>query len=156
MRPLKQLKKKVTQLPRGGILVTTSAGYIQFGAPPETIKDTMNLPESVPLIFILPNQLFNWDKGISLAELEFPIYYNFFIKQKKTRIVCNKKQAKRLMKVLQEAVFGPKNLDISQDFHPALEVTGIADLKAELQYYKNFLNFNGTVVIENIHGNFSI
>lgn len=138
MRPLKQLKKKVTHLPRGGILVNTSVGYIQFGAPPETIKDTMDLPESVPHIFVLPNHLFNWDKGISLAELEFPVYYNFFIKQKKTRIICNKKQAKRLMKVLQEAVFGPKQLDITNDFHPTQGEIEITDLKAELQYYKNF------------------
>ena len=138
MRPLSKLKQKITHLPRGGILVNTSVGYIQFGAPPETIKDTMALPESVPNIFVLPNQLFNWDKGISLAELEFPIYYNFFIKQKKTHIVCHKKQAKRLMKVLQEAVFGPKQLDISNDFHLLQDDIVIPDLKAELNYYKNF------------------
>ena len=48
MRPLEKLTKKITQLPRGGFLVNTKAGYIQFGAPPETIKDTMSLPESVP------------------------------------------------------------------------------------------------------------
>ncbi|MBN2531756.1 MAG: cAMP/cGMP-dependent 3',5'-cyclic-AMP/GMP phosphodiesterase [Spirochaetales bacterium] len=147
MRPLKQLKKTVTHLPRGGILVNTPVGYIQFGAPPETIKDTMYLPESVPDIFVLPNQLFNWDKGISLAELEFPVYYNFFLKQKKTRIICNKKQAKQLMKVLQEAVFGPKELDITNDFYSTRDDLEITNLKAELQYYKNF-TFRDLVSLE--------
>jgi len=83
MEPLKELKETVTILPRGGYLVQTPIGYIQFGAPPETIKDTMLLPESVPQIFVLGNQLFSWEKGISTAELEFPIYYNFLFKKTK-------------------------------------------------------------------------
>ena len=71
-------------------------GYIQFGSPPETIKDTMALPKSVPLVFVLPRALFDWRKGINLADLEFPIYYNFFIRKKKTRIICTQAQAGRL------------------------------------------------------------
>ena len=78
MEQLTELKATITELPRGGNLVQTDAGYIQFGSPPETIKDTMLLPESVPQVFVLPRKLFNPDKGISLAELEFPIYFNFF------------------------------------------------------------------------------
>jgi CRP-like cAMP-binding protein len=138
MKSLSRLKGTVTSLPRGGYLVNTPVGYIQFGAPPETIKDTMSLPESVPQIFILPYSLFNWDKGISLAELEFPIYYNYFIKKKKTYIICRKTQGKRLMKVLQEAVFGPKELDLNHDYHPTSKELAIPDLRAELNYYKNF------------------
>jgi hypothetical protein len=95
LKSLSRLKGIVTSLPRGGYLVDTPIGYIQFGAPPETIKDTMSLPESVPQIFVLPYSLFNWDKGISLAELEFPIYYNYFIKKKKTYVICKKTQGKR-------------------------------------------------------------
>ena len=90
---------------------------MQIGAPPETIKDTMLLPDSVPQIFILPRKLFNADKGISLAELEFPIYFNFFIKQRKTTVICTKKQGQRLIKVLRESVFGPKDFDVIQDVH---------------------------------------
>ena len=78
-----KLKNPVTTLPRGGFLVQSPEGYIQFGSPPETIKDTMNLPESVPQIFVLPRKLFNWKKGINLSDLEFPIYYNYFIKKEK-------------------------------------------------------------------------
>jgi len=133
-----ELSDIVTSLPRGGYLVKTRNGHIQFGAPPETIKDTMLLPESTPQVFVLPYKLFNWDKGISLAELEFPIYFNFFIKKKKTYIICHEEQAERLLRVLQEAVFGPSELDISQDFHPTLKDAVLPELKAELAYYKNF------------------
>ena len=35
--------ENVTILPRGGYLVDTPVGYIQFGSPPETIKDTMRM-----------------------------------------------------------------------------------------------------------------
>ena len=72
----------ITVLHRGGYLVDTSIGYIQFGSPPETIKDTMVFPKNVPNIFVLPQNMFNWIKGISIAEIEFPIYYNFFLKKK--------------------------------------------------------------------------
>ncbi|MBN1409273.1 MAG: cAMP/cGMP-dependent 3',5'-cyclic-AMP/GMP phosphodiesterase [Spirochaetales bacterium] len=133
-----KLSPNIITLPRGGYIVNTKRGQIQFGSPPETIKDTMMRPESVPQIFVLPRKLFNWDKGISLGELEFPIYFNFFIKQKKTYIICTQEQAANLVKVLQEAVFGPENLDISQDFHPTLKDVTIPNLKAELEYYKNF------------------
>ncbi|MBN1699380.1 MAG: cyclic nucleotide-binding domain-containing protein [Spirochaetales bacterium] len=147
MKSLARLRGTVTSLPRGGYLLDSPAGYIQFGAPPETIKDTMALPESVPQIFVLPYSLFNWDKGISLAELEFPIYYNFFLKKKKTRIVCRKSQGKRLLKVLQEAIFGPKDLDLSPDFHPAAKEPRIPDLRAEMEYYRNF-SFNDLLSLE--------
>lgn len=138
MEPLKELKNIKTTLPRGGFIVDTPCGYIQFGAPPETIKDTMLLPQSVPQVFVLPRKLFHWEKGISLAELEFPIYYNFFFKQKKTFIICREEQAEHLLKVLQESVFGPEILNIAADFHPTLKDESLPDLRAELNYYRKF------------------
>ena len=52
-----ELTEPYTTLRRGGYLVETSVGYIQFGSPPETIKDTMMLPRSAPQIFVLPSSL---------------------------------------------------------------------------------------------------
>jgi len=98
MQPLKSLAGVVTPLPRGGYLVDTPEGYIQFGSPPETIKDTMELPNSVPQVFVLPRALFDWRQGTNLADLEFPIYYNFFIRKRKTRIICTQAQAGRLIR----------------------------------------------------------
>ncbi len=134
MEPLHELKDTVTALPRGGYLIDTSEGYIQFGSPPETIKDTMKLPGGSPLIFVLPTDFFNWIKGISVAELEFPLYYNFFIRKKKTLIICQKKQAARLKKVLHESLFGPEKPDFSEDF----KQNGIPlpDIKAEMDYFR--------------------
>ncbi len=90
MQTLKTLEATVTPLPRGGYLVNTPEGYVQFGSPPETIKDTMALPDSVPQVFVLPRALFDWRKGINLADLEFPIYYNYFIRKRRTRIICTR------------------------------------------------------------------
>ncbi|PKL41292.1 MAG: cAMP/cGMP-dependent 3',5'-cyclic-AMP/GMP phosphodiesterase [Spirochaetae bacterium HGW-Spirochaetae-1] len=134
MKPLKKLTDVVTFLPRGGYLVDTPAGYIQFGSPPETIKDTMLLPGGTPLIYVLPTDFFNWIKGISVAELEFPIYYNFFIRKEKTRIVCYEEQAKRLTRVLQESLFGPETLDIHDEFVHGYD--GIPDIKSEMNYFR--------------------
>ena len=105
----------VVKLPRGGYLVDTSIGYIQFGSPPETIKDTMRMEKNVPSYFVLPHEMFNWIKGISIAEIEFPLYYNFFIRKKKTYIICSKDQFEQMKKVLQESLFGPKEFDITKD-----------------------------------------
>ena len=138
MEPIKELSGTVTELPRGGYLVQTGAGYIQIGSPPETIKDTMKLPEGVPQVFVLPKQLFSAEKGISLGELEFPIYFNFFIRKKKTTIVCTREQGRRLIRVLREAVFGPVDVDASQDVHPSSRHVVIPTLKEEMKFYRNF------------------
>jgi hypothetical protein len=136
MFALQSLKDTVTELPRGGFLVQTSAGYIQVGAPPETIKDTMLLPASVPQVFVLPVRLFNPEKGISLSELEFPIYFNFFLKKRRTTIVATREQAARLTRVLQEAVFGPADLDIAVDAPDGRTV--LPDIRPEMAHYRSF------------------
>lgn len=142
MESLKELGGVVTTLPRGGYLVDTSAGYIQFGSPPETIKDTMMLPRGVPQVFVLPNKLFNWIKGISIAEIEFPIYYNYFIKKKKTYIICSEEQFGQIKEVLQESVFGPKELDICEDFDTVSTPCHIPDIKREMNYFRKNLKFS--------------
>jgi hypothetical protein len=139
MQPLKSLQGVVTPLPRGGYLVDTPAGYIQFGSPPETIKDTMELPNSVPQVFVLPRALFDWRKGINLAELEFPIYYNFFIRKRKTRIVCTQSQAGRLIRALQEAVFGPSELFLANDVFGSGGY--LPTLASELRYFRRNIRF---------------
>jgi CRP-like cAMP-binding protein/phosphoribosyl 1,2-cyclic phosphodiesterase len=132
--------KNVTILPRGGYLVDTPIGYIQFGSPPETIKDTMRMPKDVPQVFVLTDELFNWLKGISIAEIEFPIYYNFFLKKRRTTIICKENQFEQMKKVLQEALFGPKEFDISIDFDPA-GGSPVPDIKMEMDFFRHNLKF---------------
>jgi len=141
MEPLKHLEATVTPLPRGGYLVNSPEGYIQFGSPPETIKDTMALPNSVPRIFVLPRAMFDWRKGINLADLEFPIYYNFFLQQKKTCVICTRDQAGRFMKALQEALFGSKELYIEGDVVSGENGGYVPDLRSEINYFRGSIRF---------------
>jgi CRP-like cAMP-binding protein len=147
MKPLKSLTGILTQLPRGGFLVDSPEGYIQFGAPPETIKDTMNLPGSVPEIFVLPRELFNWKKGINLSDMEFPIYYNYFFRKKKTLIICEREQAGRLVRALQEALFGPKDLILSQDILLLENRNGYPDLQREFDHFRGGLHFRDVLTL---------
>jgi len=127
----------LVELPRGGYLVQTPAGNVQFGSPPETIKDTMKLPGGVPEIFVLPEKMFNWIKGISIAEIEFPLYWNYFIQKKKTIIICREEQYTKIRKVLEESVFGPENFNISNDYSPAVDLLHIPEILSEMKYFRN-------------------
>jgi len=134
--PQIELRDPYTTLPRGGYLVQTSAGYVQFGSPPETIKDTMFLPRSAPQIFVLPNTFFHVNKGISVAELEFPIYYNHFLRKKKTYIVCSHEQRNQLLVVLQESVFGPAEVDLRSEYVNGEQSFGFPDIRKEIAHFR--------------------
>jgi hypothetical protein len=92
--PLEQV-----QLPRGGVSVTTAAlaGPVQFGIPPETIKDSMRLGLPVPEFYIVPVERFCRDLGpslgVNLAEFEFPAYFNFFVRQKNCTLIVDSERA---------------------------------------------------------------
>jgi len=130
-----QKNPKVTLLPRGGYIVDTSIGYVQFGSPPETIKDSMGLEKSTPRIFVLPRHTFHLEKGISVGELEFPIYFNFFIRQKKTYIVCTQEQKQQFVTVLKESVFGPDHVDVRNEYAQGEATDGFPDLAAEMKFF---------------------
>jgi len=131
-------------LPRGGFLIDSPIGYIQLGAPPETIKDTMMMEKNVPRIFVLPENMFSWNKGISIAEIEFPLYYNFFIRKKKTFIICTEEQFSRMKIVLQESLFGPKEIDLSADFTNEM-APEIPDIEREMSFFRNNLKLSDLV-----------
>ncbi|MCF7927502.1 MAG: cAMP/cGMP-dependent 3',5'-cyclic-AMP/GMP phosphodiesterase [Spirochaetales bacterium] len=140
-----QNKQEVIQLPRGGYLAHTPIGPIQFGSPPETIKDTMGTEHGVPQYFVLPKKFFNWIKGISVAEVEFPLYYNFFLKKRKTTIICTPEQHKRFMAALQQAVFGPEDLDLLQNYSSELDPEDLPPIKAELDFFRHGLQLDDLV-----------
>lgn len=129
-------KSEIVDLPRGGHLVKTSVGNFQFGVPPETIKDTMLMPEGVPDVFLLPGNLFHIEKGIAIAELEFPIYFNHFLKQKKVLIIGTAEQCKQLKAVLQESVFGPVHLNIANDFAMGESDPTLPDMQKEMAFFR--------------------
>ncbi len=105
----------------------------QLSVYPETIKDTMDGPHGVPDVFILPEHLFDIAVGVSRAEVEFPTYFNFYLRNRKTTFVCRAHQFRPLLSVLQEAIFGPKHVRLAEDYGSSPPT---ADLMKEMAYFK--------------------
>ena len=104
---------KFVDLPRGGCVVFTKIGPIQFGIPPETVKDSLKLGIEVPSYYIIPSS--KWDKiyNISVAEFEFPAYFNFFIKKKKINLICTKENEQAIKSIFQETLLGPLDFEVN-------------------------------------------
>ncbi|MGE0488317.1 MAG: cyclic nucleotide-binding domain-containing protein [Vulcanimicrobiota bacterium] len=126
----------VTELPRGGQLVSWGDWVAQIGIYPETIKDTMQSPEGVPAIYVIPAHMFDLERGVSAAELEFPVYWNFYLKNRKTVFVCRPHQFRPIWRVLREAVFGPSSLFLERDYLHGDEADGFPDMAREMAWFK--------------------
>ena len=111
----------VSLLERGGKLIQSQGFVVQLGAYPETIKDTMT--EGVPDLYLIPESLFDVQAGISAAELEFPLYYNYYLKRRKLRFICRPPQVRPLLRVLSEALFGPQVTHHHQEFLDSATLT---------------------------------
>lgn len=138
-------KNQFLELPRGGYLVDTSEGYIQFGSPPETIKDTMMFPKKPPLVFVLPKKFFHVEKGISVAELEFPIYFNYFLRSHKTYIICTPEQKQQLTIVLKESLMGPDIVNLASEYIDGEDSFGFPDMEAEMAYFRSYKSLDDVV-----------
>lgn len=99
-------------LKRGGVLVKTKLGWIQFGIPPETVKDSLNLGIDVPSHYVVPSVRFDKKMGINVAEFEFPAYFNYFLKKKKINLICSKEAYEAIQIIFQETLLGPKEYDV--------------------------------------------
>jgi hypothetical protein len=55
---------------------------------------------------LLPDDLVDTNIGVSNTELEFPVYFNFYIKSQMCRFICHKHQVRIIVRVLREAIFG--------------------------------------------------
>jgi CRP-like cAMP-binding protein/phosphoribosyl 1,2-cyclic phosphodiesterase len=127
----------VYQLPRGGTIVRTSAGLVQFGAPPETIKDALGLGLAVPKIYVLPSSWFSRRRGLTLAELEFPAYYNYFLHGRRLVAVCDEDGRRRLHTVLRESLLGPESYDqVARDFDVSVPPEARPNLAAECEFFR--------------------
>jgi len=128
-------------LPRGGVYVKTRHGPVQFGIPPETIKDTMRLQIDVPKMYVVGKERFNLKFGTNTAEFEFPAYYNFFIKGSRTTVISSAEAASVIRSVMDEAIEGPVEDELYQDteYSPFVEPSiydARPDLHAEIGYFK--------------------
>jgi len=127
---------RVRTLKRGGLVVKTSAGLVQFGIPPETIKDTMTHKGGVPGIFVAVEPLFSHERGISFCELEFPIYFNFYVLKRKIRVVCTREMQPRLATFISEAAFGPESFNLMSEFVGGRGNRAMPDLRKEMDYFR--------------------
>ena len=100
----------VLQLPRGGCLVQTKSGGVQFGAPPNTIKDLLSMGISVPTIYVIPHIMFDRQTGLSNTELEFPAYWNFFCLKKNVLLLHMRSRRKEYVVFSVKRCWGQKQL----------------------------------------------
>lgn len=139
------------ELPRGGVSVaTTAVGRIQFGIPPETIKDSMMLGIEVPRIYIVPRERFcsEWGPalGINLAEFEFPAYFNWFVRRKKCCLVVDSIEAENnIRRVFEETLLGPLEFrdpskplaNDDEDFDPDFPADARPNFYKEFQHFRS-------------------
>lgn len=130
-------------LPRGGLLVEGERLRLQIGCYPETIKDTMTSEKGVPNLYLLPDDLFDTYLGVSSSDLEFPVYFNFYLKSQPCTFLCHKHQVRPLLRVLKEAIFGPTKLFLEDEYPDGAQTPGYPDLQAEMTYYKQDDRFPG-------------
>lgn len=141
--PVMEPPLPITHQPRGGIVVETKVGNVQFGMPPETIKDCLAAGLMVPQYFVVPTVAFVRELGpnigMNVAEFEFPAYCNFFFYRRRVcLIVASKEIERRIRKVFQETLFGPENVDVTQDFVEGTPKEEMPDMQRELNFFRVF------------------
>jgi len=139
---------EMLRLPRGGISIDTEAvGRVQYGIPPETIKDSMSLGMEVPTVYILPQERFCREMGralgVNLAEFEFPAYYNFFVRQRKCKLVADKEVEINIRRVFNETLLGPEQFRRENDpiTHEAEDFADDFPIEAIPNFYKELEHF---------------
>ncbi len=124
-------------LPRGGAYVRTSAGAVQVGMPPETIKDVMAQALEVPIAYVLPAELFDRRRGLSVAEFEFPSYYSFFLLKRRCRLVVRSADVERRVRaIFQESLFGPVGAPHPSEFAAGYPASRKPDFHRESEYFR--------------------
>jgi len=141
--PLRSARTRsaIRLLPRGGAVCETRHGPIQFGAPPETIKDAMQLGAEVPRIFVVGKERFNLRFGTNMADFEFPGFYNFFLKGSQTTVVGSAEALEEIRQVMHETLEGPAPDQYFQDdeYSPFCDPAIYAarpDLHKEICFFK--------------------
>jgi len=158
-------------LPRGAKYIKdTSVGPVQVGCPPETVKDTMDWskgfpPTGVPQVVVVRDSLFDLHNKCISEELEFLVYYNFFLHKRPLKIVCAPEQMERIKTILQTAIFGlrlsksefaksypenyPEHLipDLAKEF---AEFSGETKLEDMVEFYP-FDSQSNSVEVDAVH-----
>ncbi|EFA84157.1 cAMP/cGMP-stimulated cAMP/cGMP phosphodiesterase [Heterostelium album PN500] len=130
--------KTVRPKEQGSFLFDSVVGPIQIGVPPETIKTSLKAHSAVPQIYVLPHILCS--NGVSYSEVEFPVFFNFFIKKaasnplRRVIMVGHEDQLRRVRSIFKESMFGPNpdQIYIKEEISKAKLDAGYAiDFEAE-------------------------
>ncbi|HEY4223391.1 MAG TPA: cyclic nucleotide-binding domain-containing protein, partial [Myxococcota bacterium] len=78
-------------------------------------KDTLQRDGGVPRVVILPKTLVDVRRGRSLADIEFPIYFNLFAKRRPLIVIGSAAHEIRIKAAVQESLLGPARHDLAQD-----------------------------------------
>ncbi|HTJ81835.1 MAG TPA: MBL fold metallo-hydrolase, partial [Polyangiaceae bacterium] len=125
------------RLPRGGVYVRTPTGAVQVGVPPETIKDSMALKLPIPDVFVVPPDLFERRRGLSLAEIEFPAYYNYFVLKRRARMVVeDERTAERLRTMMRESLFASRRPTNHDEFAATYPMEARPDFAKETDHFR--------------------
>jgi CRP-like cAMP-binding protein len=136
-----EAKQNVVFLNRGGTYVQTAAGPVQFGMPPETIKDSMLQGLTLPSNFVLPKERFNLTTGINVAEFEFPAYFNFFVLRKRINLITTREVEPLIRTIFQETLLGPKSVEWPMYFADNCPKENYPDIEREMAHFnKNPFN----------------
>lgn len=135
------------KLNRGGICVHTPLGHVQFGSPSETLKDTLTMKGGVPEYFVLSEELVSLKHGISLADIEFPVFYHLFGHNRPLKLIARPEVAGAVRQAIQESLIGPNEADLllEQDFP---EKARIPDLLREWNYFRQGPYKNGLLSMD--------
>ena len=117
----------------------TKHGAVQFGLPPETIKDSMTLGLDVPGIFVVPKDRFNLKYGTNCCECEFLLYFNFFVKGRSTVLVCQEQDMDGITSVIDECLEGRRPSTCTDDEYLLVDdetYEGRPDHEKEINYFK--------------------
>lgn len=78
----------------------------------------MVMGKEVPSYFVVPSKRFDYNVGISIAEFEFPAYFNFFVKRRKITLICSESARVSIRSMFQETLLGPDTItDLEKEFH---------------------------------------
>eukprot|EP00457_Paulinella_chromatophora_P000795 gb/GEZN01000795.1/.p1 GENE.gb/GEZN01000795.1/~~gb/GEZN01000795.1/.p1 ORF type:complete len:1074 (-),score=181.42 gb/GEZN01000795.1/:218-3439(-) len=128
--------EKVIHLPRGGFYVKSDIGPIQFGIPPETIKDSMLLGLPLPSHYVIPKTRFNLKMGMNQAEFEFPAYFTFFVKRRKLSLICAPEAETFIRTIFRETLLGPEKVELPERFSTAIPKDVYPDLEKEMASFR--------------------
>lgn len=128
---------QMVPLERGGVYAKTSAGPIQFGIPPESIKDSMALGLEVPRYYVVPHEPFDRHRALNVSEFEFPAYYNFFLLKRRIVLIVETVEIEaRVRAVLQQSLFGPAVAPPAEEFARSYPKDARPDFEKESEFFR--------------------